>query len=90
MIISDTLDSYLQKQVDVGVLPLDLMHGHLKNLMLEADNELARAQEAEDESGEAMDSMERRYWEGISDAYTHLYQLTYLLSFAYSEREIHG
>lgn len=90
MIISDVLDPYLQKQVDVGVLPLDLMHGHLKNLMFEADKELARAQEQEEASGEAMDSMERRYWEGVTDAYTHLYTLTYLLSFAYTEREIHG
>jgi hypothetical protein len=36
----------------------------------------------EDETEEAMDSMERKYWEGQLDALAHLYSLTYDISFA--------
>lgn len=80
------LEPYLQKQVDSGVSGLDIMHGHMKTLMLEAEQQLELAQEAENESGEAMDSMERKYWEGTLDAYAVVYNLTYQLSFAIQER----
>lgn len=81
------LDPYLQKQVDNGSSGLDIMHGHLKVLMLEAERELARAIEAEEESGEAIDSMERTYAEGQVEALTSLYVLTYNLAFAIAERD---
>jgi hypothetical protein len=64
------------------VTGLDIMHGELKNLMLIAEQELTLAQETEEESGEAIDSMERKYWEGVLDTYGELYKLTYDLSFA--------
>jgi hypothetical protein len=80
-----TLDPYLQKQVELGMDGADIMHGHLKTLMLEAEQQLQLAQEAEDESEEAMDSMERRYWEGMCDAYGELYSLTYAIAFAKGE-----
>ena len=82
-----TLDQYLQRQVDNNISGIDIMHGHLKVLMLEAEQELAEAQAREDETEEAMDSMERKYWEGQLDALTHLYSLTYDLSFAIMARE---
>lgn len=82
-----TLDPYLQKQVDHGISGIDIMHGHLKVLMLEAEQQLAEAQRIEDETEEAMDSMERKYWEGQLDALVHLYGLTYDLSFAIAARE---
>jgi hypothetical protein len=82
-----TLDEHLQRQVDFGSSGLDVMHGYLKVLMLEAEKELERAQEIEDETEEAMDSMERKYWEGQCDAIGHLYSLTYALSFAIAERD---
>ena len=82
------LDPYLQKQVELGMDGADIMHGHLKTLMLEAETQLALAQEAEDESEEAMDSMERKYWEGINDAYAELYALTYAIAF--SKGELNG
>lgn len=77
-----TLDPYLQRLVDHGVSGIDIMHGHLKLLMLEAESELTLAKQYEADSEEAMDSMERRYWEGQCDALAHLYSLTYDLSFA--------
>jgi len=81
------LEPSLQKQVEAGSTGLDIIHGYLKVLMLEAENELLQAQEAEDESEEAMDSMERKYWEGQCDALGNLYALTYALSFAIAERD---
>jgi len=82
-----TLDPYLQKQVILGMDGADIMHGHLKTLMLEAETQLQYAQEAEDESEEAMDSMERKYWEGVLETYGELYQLTYAIAFAKAELE---
>ena len=76
------LSDNLQKQVDHGSSGLDIIHGELKWLMKEAEEQLELAQEAEDQSGEAMDSMDRRYWEGRLDALAYLYSLTYQLSFA--------
>ena len=82
-----TLDPYLQRQVDHGISGIDIMHGHLKVLMLEAEQQLTEAQRVEDETEEAMDSMERKYWEGQLDALVHLYGLTYDLSFAIAAKE---
>jgi hypothetical protein len=48
--------------------------------MLDAEVELESKKEQEEESGEAMDSMERTYAEGYMDALTELYCLTYNLS----------
>jgi hypothetical protein len=81
-----TLDPKLQKLVDLGESGTDIMHGELKNLMLEAEEQLTIAQAAEDASGEAMDSMDRTYWEGQMDALANVYALTYQLSFAISDR----
>ena len=80
------LDPRLQRQVDLGSTGLDVMHGELKNLILLAEVHLERAKEAEEKSGEAMDSMERTYWQGQVDPLVELYQLTYELSFAIQER----
>jgi hypothetical protein len=55
--------------------------------MLDAERELEAAQEQEDYTEEAMDSMERKYWEGQLDALTYVYQMTYALAFAIDERK---
>jgi hypothetical protein len=81
------LTDSMQKAVDLGSSGLDVIHGELKWLMLEAEEQLELAQEAENKTGEAMDSMDRKYWEGQLDALSHVYQLTYALSFAIEERE---
>jgi hypothetical protein len=85
--ITMELPDNLQKAVDVGISGLDIMHGELKWLMKEAEEQLELAQEAENKTGEAMDSMDRKYWEGQLDALSHLYQLTYSLSFAIMDKE---
>jgi hypothetical protein len=78
------LDPYLAKLVALGMDGADIMHGHLKGLMLDAEQQLERAIEDEDASDEAMDSMERRYWEGVTEAYAELYALTYAIAFEQS------
>jgi hypothetical protein len=80
------MDNRLQRLVDMGESGTDILHGELKNWMYEAEQQLTLAQEAEDKSGEAMDSMERKYWEGMLDAYTEVYKLTYDLAFAIQDR----
>jgi hypothetical protein len=80
------LPPHLQRMVNAGVTGLDIMHGELKNLMLIAEQELADAIEVEEESGEAMDSMDRTRCEGALDTLVSLYKLTYDLSFAIGVR----
>jgi hypothetical protein len=84
--ITTELEPYLQKQIDAGSTGLDIIHGHLKVLMVEAEEQLYLNEQAEEESGEAMDSMERRYWEGVTETLGDIYALTYQLSFAIAER----
>ena len=81
------LPSHLQRMVDAGVTGLDIMHGELKNLMLIAEQELEDAIAREEETEEAMDSMDRTNAEGRLDMLVELYQLTYQLSFAIGEKE---
>jgi len=84
--LSTELEPHLQLMVDMRVSGLDIMHGHLKTLMVDAEEQLALAQEQEDYTEEAMDSMERRYWEGVLDTLADLYALTYSLSFAIMDK----
>jgi hypothetical protein len=83
------LAPHLQRMVNYDINGLDIMHGELKNLMLIWEKELEKAQEVEEESGEAMDSMERKYCEGFLEALSAVYHLTYQLSFAIGERNEH-
>jgi hypothetical protein len=72
--------------VSAGVSGLDIMHGELKNLMLIAERDLDMAIKREEESEEAMDSMERTRCEGVVDTLVELYNLTYQLSFAIGDK----
>ena len=45
------LTDNVQKAIELGSSGLDIMHGELKWLMLEAQEQLELAQEAEDKSG---------------------------------------
>ena len=92
MMYSTNLEPRLQKLIDLGESGTDIMHGELKNLMYKAEQELAEAQRIEEENdySDAMESMERKYWEGQLDALTHVYSLTYALAFAIAERKKNG
>jgi len=80
------LPPHLQRMVNAGVSGLDIMHGELKNLMLIAEQDLFDSIAREEESGEAMDSMDRTRCEGALDTLAELYNLTYQLSFAIGAR----
>ena len=86
MITENLVDERIQKMIDMDVPALDIMHGELKMLLGQANEQLLLAQTAENETEEAMDSMERTYWEGMTDAYSILYKLTYDLSFAIGDK----
>ena len=82
------LEARLQKLVDLGESGTDILHGELKNMMYKAEQELLEAQRIEEDNdySDAMESMERKYWEGQCDALASVYALTYQLSFAISDR----
>ena len=82
------LPPHLQRMVNAGVTGLDIMHGELKNLMYIAEKEFEETVRIEEDNdySDAMESMDRKYAEGVLDAYAQLYKLTYDLSFAIGER----
>ena len=86
---SDKLEPHLQRLVDAGVTGIDIMHGQLKIDMLEGNAQYEEAQRIEEENdySDAMESMERKYWEGYTDALTMMYKMTYDISFAISAKE---
>jgi hypothetical protein len=82
------LPPHLQRMVNLDMDGADILHGELKVLMVEAEQQLELAVQAEEESEEAMDSMERRYWEGVLETYGELYGLTYDIAFAKNDKVI--
>jgi hypothetical protein len=89
--MTNTLDPRLDLAVKMRVSGLDIMHGELKNLMLECEQVLIPLLENSNTLGSDEnydDTVSRIYNEGYMDALTNLYQLTYDLSFAISELDI--
>lgn len=86
---ADKLEPHLQRLVDAGVSGIDIMHGELKLRMLEAQAEFEDCQRIEEENdySDAMESMDRKYAEGLLDAYTAIYKDTYDISFAIAAKE---
>jgi hypothetical protein len=86
--MNTTLEPRLQKLIDMGESGTDILHGELKNLMLEAENDYTEIEAEEREGGysDAMLSMERTRAEGRMDALVEVYALTYQLAFAISDR----
>lgn len=82
------LEARLQKLIDMGESGTDILHGELKNLMLEAETEYLEIEKEEREGdySDAMLSMDRTRAEGRLDALGEVYALTYQLAFAISER----
>jgi hypothetical protein len=82
-----TLDPYLMKQVEMGMDGADILHGHLKTLMYEAEQVLEACIKVEEDNdySDAMESMERTEAAGYLDALCHVYGLTYAIAFAKSD-----
>jgi hypothetical protein len=72
----NTLDPRLQKLIDLGESGTDILHGELKNLMLEAETKLERCDQDD----------EREWLDGYMQALTDIYKLTYDLAFAIADR----
>ena len=88
--MSNILEPRLQKQVEAGSNGLDIMHGELKNLMLECEsvlNPLLKNSEALGPDEDFEDFMARKYNEGYLDALSKVYLLTYELAFAIGEKQ---
>ena len=83
-----TLEPRLQKLIDLGESGTDILHGELKNLMIQAETEYLEIEKEEREGGysDAMLSMDRTRAEGRMDALVEVYALTYQLAFAISDR----
>lgn len=79
MVISDELPPHLQRLIDLGESGTNIMHGELKNLMYECEQELANVSELQDEPL-------FKYLSGRLDALTDIYVLTYNLAFAIEDR----
>jgi hypothetical protein len=88
-----TLSPRLQKLIDLGESGTDILHGELKNMMLECEKELVPLLENSNEVGsdeDYEDTVQRLYNEGYMDALTAVYQLTYELAFAIADRRQNG
>lgn len=68
----------------MGESGTDILHGELKNLMYQIEQSLS---EYTDHDNEQYDqTVDRLHLEGQLDAYATVYQLTYELAFAISDR----
>ena len=90
--MNTALDPRLQKLIDLGESGTDILHGELKNLMLQAETEYLEIEKEEREDGysDAMLSMDRTRAEGRMDALVEVYALTYQLAFAIADRRTNG
>jgi len=61
-------------KLDMGISPLDLMHGYLKELMYDTQCLAEKASDGDEYNAD--------YFEGRMHALGNLYELTYLIAFA--------
>jgi len=80
-----SLSPRLQKLVDMGESGTDILHGELKNLMYETERNLEAARNNEPLADNEYDESDD-YLLGQLEAYATVYQLTYELAFAISDR----
>ena len=82
------LSAEIQELVDRKLSGTDILHGYLKQEMLEAEQHLDTAKQIEEDNdfSDAMESMERTYAEGFLDALTMVNSLVIDLTYALEER----
>ncbi len=86
MLVTDELEPRIQRLVDAGLSGTDILHGELKNMMYEAEQEYLPLEENADSDEEYEDTVRRLMLEGYLNALVSVYTLTYNLSFAIQER----
>ena len=82
------LSAEIQELVDSKLSGTDILHGYLKQEMLEAEQHLDTAKQIEEDNdfSDAMESMERTYAEGFLDALTMVNSIVIDLTYALEER----
>ena len=82
-------EAKIKQLLDMGLHGDDIIHGELKSWIVDAEKEYEEAQQIEEENdySDAMESMERKYWEGYTDALSAVYKLTYDIAFARGTNE---
>lgn len=74
----------IRELLDLNISGTDILHGELKNMVYEASLHLEMCIKREEDSKEAMDSMDRTYAEGYMDALIavnhYVLDLTYEIS----------
>jgi hypothetical protein len=83
------LSERLQKLVDLGESGTDILNGELKDMMYQTEQVLIPLLDNSNELGsdeDYDDTVERLYQSGFMDALLMVYELTYALSFAISDR----
>lgn len=77
-------EAKIKQLLNSGLTGDDIIHGELKSWMYKAEQEYLEAQQIEEDNdySDAMESMERKYWEGYTDALSAVYKLTYDIAFA--------
>lgn len=82
------LSAEIQELVDRNLSGTDILHGYLKQEMLEAEQHLDTAKQIEEDNdfSDAMESMERTYAEGFVDALTMVNSLVIDLTYALEAR----
>ena len=86
MLVTDELEPRIQKLVDAGISGTDILHGELKNMMYEAEQEYLPLEENAGSDEEYEDTVRRLMLEGYLNALVSVYTLIYNLSFAIQER----
>jgi hypothetical protein len=80
-----SLSPRLQKLVDMGESGTDILHGELKNLMYETEKVMLAIANDEPLGEDEYDESDE-YLQGRLTALSDVYQLTYKLAFAISDR----
>ena len=78
------LPEHLRKAVEAGVPALDIIHGELKNMMYETEQEYNPLLKQSEEIGsdeDYSDTVDRIWLQGYLEALADVYMLTYQLSF---------
>ncbi len=77
--------------IEAGVSGLDIMHGELKNMIYETEQEYLPLLKQSEEIGsdeDYSDTVDRIWLQGYLEALSDIYRLTYQLSFAMEDQDV--
>ena len=89
--VPNELPENIIKAIEAGVSGLDIIHGELKNMMYNAEQEYNPLLEKSEEIGsdeDYSDTVDRIWLQGYLEALADVYILTYNLSFAMEDQDV--